>query len=49
MIVAAASTLGVSTGWKWLAVLIALAVIVVLWVFASVTSGSWNPAKLVEE
>jgi hypothetical protein len=43
-----AATSDVTTGWKLLAVLVAFAGIVVLWIFASVTSRSWNPWKLVE-
>jgi IPT/TIG domain len=38
----------VSSGWKWVAVLIGLGAVALVYVFASVSSGSWNPWKLVE-
>jgi len=38
----------VSAGWKWLAILIAVGFIVLMFVFVGVASGQWNPWKLVE-
>ncbi len=45
-IVAASAT--VSQGSKWVAVLIGLAVLVLLYLITAVASGHWNPWKLVE-
>lgn len=42
-----ASTAAVSPGWKWLAVLIGLGVLALLYLMSAVF-GSWNPWKLVE-
>ncbi len=43
-----AASAAAAPGWKWLAVLIGLAVLVLLYIFAAVSSGDWNPWKLVE-
>jgi hypothetical protein len=45
---ATAKAAAVSAGWKWIAVLIALGVLVLLYLFTIVSSRSWNPWKLVE-
>jgi IPT/TIG domain len=38
----------ITAGWKWIAVLIGLGVLVLLWVVTSVMGKTWNPWKLVE-
>jgi IPT/TIG domain. len=48
MLVAVVTTGQITTGWRWLAVLIGLGVLALLWIFASITSGSWNPWRLIE-
>ena len=47
MIAQFASATSVSTGWKWLAVLIALGVLLLVYIWTGLTS-TWNPGKLVE-
>jgi hypothetical protein len=43
-----AASAAVSPGWKWLAVLIGLAVLALLYVATGKTTGKWNPRKLIE-
>jgi hypothetical protein len=38
----------VSVGWKWIAVLIGLSLLVLLWVLVGLTTKNWNPLKVVE-
>jgi hypothetical protein len=38
----------VTGSWKWIAALIALAVLALLYVIVSIAGGSWNPLKVVE-
>jgi hypothetical protein len=48
VLLTAAARVNVTNAQKWHAVFIALGVILLLWIFASVSTGSWNPWKLVE-
>jgi hypothetical protein len=43
-----AGAVAVTPGWKWIAVLIGLAVLVLLYLLMAVLSRDWNPWKLVE-
>jgi hypothetical protein len=38
----------VTTGWKWIAAVIALGVLAILYLVVSVSTNNWNPLKLVE-
>lgn len=37
-----------SSGWRWLAVLIGLAALALVWLVAGVWAGEWHPMKLIE-
>jgi hypothetical protein len=43
-----AASAAVSPGWKWLAVLIGIAVLALLYVVTAVTSGKWDPRQLFQ-
>jgi hypothetical protein len=47
MVLLTAAQVHITNAQKWHAIFIALGVIVLIWIFASVSTQSWNPWKLV--